>query len=397
MLKDIKVVEYATYIAAPSAGGMLADWGADVIKIEAIGGDPIRKFFGTIGVDSATNPVFDLDNRGKRGIAIDTSTKDGVKILKKLVETADVFLTNVRPGGLERSGLDWPSLQTVNPKLIYASVSGYGLEGDERDRPGFDMAAFWARAGVARLTIPKGEDPFALRTAFGDHVTGMATVSGILAAIIDRQNTGKGRLVETSLLRTGIYSLGSDYAIQLNFGRVASTKGRHETTQPLNNFFKTKDENWLCILPRQSNSEWYAIAKAVGRPELAEDKRFETAKDRKANSEELIDELDRAFGSRTLDDWWHRLDEEDIIWAPVQTPAQVVADPQARAAGAFTEMTDSQGATHQTPAGPVRFQDIDKDIKGPAPDIGEHTDSVLSEYGFSDDDIKEFHNQGVVA
>ena len=138
MLKGIRVIEFATYIAAPSAGGMMADWGADVIKIEPLGGDPIRNFFGTLGVDY----------RGKRSVTIDTSTETGNALLKRLVKDADVFLTNIRPGGLERAGLDYDTLKDINPKLIYASVSGYGLEGAERDRPGFDMAAFWARSGV---------------------------------------------------------------------------------------------------------------------------------------------------------------------------------------------------------------------------------------------------------
>ena len=209
MLKGLKVIEYATYIAAPGAGGILCDWGADVIKIEPPGGDPIRKFFATIGAETADNPVFDLDNRGKRSIELDIATDEGRDALLKLIDGADVFLTNVRPGGLERAGLDFAPLHARNPRLIYASVTGYGLEGEEKDRPGFDMAAFWSRAGLASLFAPKGAEPFPIRTATGDHICSMATAAGILAALHERHGTGKGRLVETSLVRAATYSISS--------------------------------------------------------------------------------------------------------------------------------------------------------------------------------------------
>ncbi|MEO0721686.1 MAG: CoA transferase, partial [Pseudomonadota bacterium] len=171
MLEGIRVVEHATYMAAPGAGSILSDWGADVVKIEPPGGDPIRKFFQTIGTDITDNPVFAFDNRGKKSIVLDTRTEEGQAIMRQLAGDADVFLTNVRPGGLARSGLDYDSLKATNPKLVYCSLTGYGLEGEDKDRPGFDVASFWARSGVAALTIPKGEEPYALRTAFGDHTT----------------------------------------------------------------------------------------------------------------------------------------------------------------------------------------------------------------------------------
>jgi crotonobetainyl-CoA:carnitine CoA-transferase CaiB-like acyl-CoA transferase len=388
MLEGYRVIELATYIAAPSAGGIMADWGADVVKVEPLAGDPIRNFFGTLGVESDANAVFDLDNRGKRSITIDTSSKEGNALVKRLIKDADVFLTNIRPGGLERAGLDYESLKEINPSLIYTSVSGYGLEGEERDRPGFDMAAFWARSGVGSLMTPKDQEPMALRTALGDHVTGMATVGGILAALLERSKTGKGRLVETSLLRTGIYSLGSDMAIQLAFGRVASTKARHYVNQPLNNFFKTSDDNWLCVLPRQSEDDWHAIARATELEHLVGDERFTGGKARKNNTVALVNYLDEAFGKRTLENWAERLDAEDLVWAPVQTPAQVTEDPQAIAAGAFTQMPTHDGKTVKVPASPVRFHDFDTSPKGPSPHIGQHNDEVLKEAGLSAEEIE---------
>lgn len=388
MLEGIRVVEMATYIAAPAAGGMMADWGADVIKIEGRDGDPIRHFFANIGRDMTENPVFDLDNRGKRSVALDFSKPEGAEAVHRLLENADVFLTNLRPGSLKRAGLDWETLHKQFPKLVYATVTGYGIEGPEADRPGFDIAAFWSRAGVGRLFAPKGEDPVPLRTAFGDHVTGQATVAGICAALVERGRTGKGRLVETSLLRTGIYSLGSDMAIQLHFGRVASTKPREQAINPVNNFFKTRDDFWLCLVPRQGSKDWPDVCKALDRESWLSEPKFESSKSRREHGAELVGLMDAAFAERDLEEWHARLDAAHLVWAPVQTPKQVVEDPQAAAAGAFTEMPDHSGGTVRTPASPVRFHGADDGPKGPSPRAGEHTDQILADAGYSAEEIE---------
>ncbi|MET0337610.1 MAG: CoA transferase, partial [Caulobacter sp.] len=233
MLEGLKVVEFATYIAAPGAAGIMADWGAEVIKVEALDGDPMRRFFDTIGADTPDNPVFDLDNRGKRGIALDIRTEAGRNALVRLARGADIVLTNVRPGALKRARLDHETLRAENPRLIYCSLTGYGLQGADADKPGMDVAAFWSRAGVGSLTAPKGAEPFPIRTGMGDHVCSLATTSAILAAVIERARTGVGRLVETSLLRAGVYAIGSDMAIQLKMGRIASTRPREQAVQPL--------------------------------------------------------------------------------------------------------------------------------------------------------------------
>ena len=173
LLKGVKVIEHATYYAAPGAGGILSDWGAEVIKIEPPGGDPVRTNFPTKGTGKehlTDNPAFDGDNRGKKSIVVDTRTEDGREVVRKLADTADVFLTNVRPGGIERSGLGYDLLSKRNPKLVYCALTGYGLEGPDANAPGFDVASFWSRSGLARLTAPKGAELFPIRTAAGDHV-----------------------------------------------------------------------------------------------------------------------------------------------------------------------------------------------------------------------------------
>ncbi len=394
MLEGIKVIEYATYIAAPGAGGMLADWGADVIKIEPLEGDPIRDFFGSLGSDLPGNPVFDLDNRGKRSIAVDTSKPEGADIVRKLAADADVLLTNVRYPSLERAGLDYDSLSKANPKLVYCSVSGYGLFAEESGRPGFDMAAFWSRAGVGQITSRKGEEPIPLRTAFGDHVTSMATASGILAALVESQRTGKGRLVETSLMRTGIYSIGCDMAIQLQVGRLASTKRRHDSANPLGNFFQCADGNWICIVPRQGNSDWTRIVEAFDRPELGDDERFNNSKGRRNNKEALVDMMDAEFAKHDSAYWAERLDRVDLVWAPLQSPAQVAEDKQAIDVGAFVDLPMADGSgTFRSPATPVRFHGADDGPKGPSPKLGQHTDEVLKDL---DLDVESLRASGVI-
>lgn len=399
MLEGLKVIEMATYIAAPGAGGILADWGADVIKIEPLNGCPMRYTMANVGADHLKgSPIFDLDNRGKKGLAINTATPEGVAAVKRLVENADVFITNVRPGGLERAGLDYEALKEINPRLIYASVTGYGLEGPDRDRPGFDIAAFYARSGVGWLQTVKGGEPVSLRTGIGDHTTSMATVGGILAAVFERQTTGKGRLVEASLLRAGIYAAGSDTAVQLRYGKLGSTKTRHEAVQPISNFFKTRD-TWIVIVPRQGSTDWTAICKVIGRPELEADPRFDNPKNRRANAAELVDILDAVFIQHDLAYWREKLDAEDMIWAPLLRPADVFADPQAKAAGAYVEVPEEGGGggTYLAPASPIRFPGADDGPKGPAPALGEHTIDTLKASGFSDEEIEGLRKAGAIS
>jgi len=399
MLEGIRVVEYATYMAAPGAGCILRDWGADVTKIEPPGGDPIRLFFRTIGTDIQDNPVFDFDNRGKKSVVIDTRKPEGQALIRELVEDADVFLTNVRPGGLARSGLDYESLKALNPKLVYCSLTGYGLEGEDADRPGFDIASFWSRTGVASLTIPKGAEPFPLRTAFGDHTTSIAAAAGICAALVEATRTGKGRLVEASLFRTGLYAMGSDLAIQLFFGRVASTKSRGEQNVPISNFFQSKDDKWFCIVARQGETDWAPLCRVIQREELATDPRFNNAKGRRANNAEVVGILDAGFAAHDMADLAKRLDAESIAWAPVQTLADVAEDPQAFASGAIVQTPSAKGdgTTYASPASPVRFPGADDGPKGPSPTPGQHTAEVLAALGRSEADIKALFASGIVA
>ena len=397
LLQGLKVIEFASYIAAPGAAGILADWGAEVIKVERPEGDPMRNVFGDAKSALSGNPTFGLDNRGKRAVVLDTSKPDGREALTRLAAEADIFLTNVRPASLKRAGLDDETLRAANPRLIYAVVTGYGLEGPDAAKPGFDVTAFWSRAGVAHMHAPKGTDPFILRTGVGDHTTSLATVSAILAAVYEREKTGVGRLVQTSLLATGVYTVGSDLAVQLAFGKLASNRPRSAPFDPTANFYKSRDGHWFVLNPRGGGKDWQLLATACGRPDLLEDERFPTGRLRKDNSVALVAELDDAFGGLDFEDIARRLDEVDLVWAPVQTPAQVAADPQVAAAGALIDVEDGQGGTYRSPAAPARFPGADATVRPAAPGLGQHTREVLAEIGYAPAEIEAMLASGSAA
>ena len=400
MLEGLKVIEMATYVAAPAAGAMLRDWGAEVIKVEPLNGCPMRRFFEGMksNVPIEGNPIFTLDNRGKKGISINTSDEKGAKIVRKLIKNADIFLTNVRPKSLDSAKLNPKELHKINPKLIYCSLTGYGLDGEEKNRPGFDVAAYWSRSGMAHLTQRKGEEPLPIRTASGDHITAISTVSGILAAIYERSQTGKGKVVETSLLRTGIYSVSSDMALQLKFGRVPSTKKRDEQINPIFNFFKTKDNRWICLSPRAGGDyDLPKVVRALGKEDWLENEKFNTNQARRENAKEFIDEMDKAFSQHTMAEWGEKLDAQDLIWSPVQNLKEVSKDKQAIASGAFYEVEDQDcNENYSTVSSPVKFHNSDDGPKGPAPKLGQDNFEVLKGLGINEDEINNLIDDGIV-
>ena len=395
VLEGLRVVDFSAYIAGPGTAGILCDWGADVIKVERPGGDSMRHIFGDLASALDSNPTFEVDNRGKRAIVLDITKTEGRDALAKLAAGADVFLTNVRPASLRRYGLDDAALRAANPRLVYAVITGYGLEGPDAHLPGFDVTAFWARSGIGYMTAPKGAEPFNRTSGMGDHATSLATVSAILAALYERERTGVGRLVQTSLLASGVYLMSSDMAVQLKLGRVASVRPRDNPVSALSNYFRTADDRWLVNNPRGAGTDWEKLAQALGRPDLVTDERFATGKARRKNARELTAELDTAFGALTFAEAASRLDAADLVWAPMQTPAQAAADPQIEAAGAFLRIDPGDGGEpFRSPAPPARFPGADADIRMRAPRLGEHTRDVLAELGYSPSEIDAMFESG---
>lgn len=380
LLKGVKVVEWSTWIAGPGCAAVMADWGADVIKVESAAGDATRTFWPDTA-DSPGNPIFANENRGKRGVVLDTSKADGRAALIALLKDADVFVTNVRPGSLKRARLDYESLKDELPKLIYANVTGYGLTGAEADLPAFDLTGFWTRSGVAHATIPPDQEPFTCRPGFGDHVTALATLSGVLAALHERHQTGLGRQVETALIRAGVYALGWDYSIRLRYGEAVTAQPRHDRPGALSGFFRTRDERWFCMASRGPR-DFPALMTELGWTELLEEPRYEIPILDMEVVRDVRARLDTQFAGMTLAEVGDLLRRADIIWAPMATLDDVVADPQAHAAGCFVETPDGWGGAFQAPAAPVRFPGVATGPSGPAPKLGEHTREVLLAAGY---------------
>lgn len=388
-LRGVKVVELGVWIAGPAAGGILADWGADVVKIEPPTGDPARTFRQMLGGDLPTNPVFELDNRSKRSLAVDLSTPDGRQLTTDVIDAADVFLTNIRMSALRRVGLDPDTLRARNPRLVYAIVTGYGLAGPDADRPAYDIAAYWARSGLAAaLTPPGGALPFQ-RGGMGDHSIGLTTAGMVSAALYSRQVTGRGELVSASLLRQGAYTVGFDVNIALMWGLPVRVGTRSRMPNPAINNYTAGDGRRFWIVGLEGARHWPPLARAVDRPEWMEDERYATAAARAANAGDLVAELDAIFATKPLVEWAERFGAEpDFFWAPVQTIDELIADPQFAAGGGLVEVPDETGAMTML-ATPAEFADQPARPRFRAPHLGEHTADVLGEVGYPVDRIEQ--------
>lgn len=395
-LDGIRVIELGVWVAGPAAGGILADWGADVVKIEPPDGDPARTFGAMLGGDVPFNPPFEMDNRSKRSIVIDVTQPAGVELAHELLTDADVFLTNIRIDALERLGLDPDTLRERHPRLVYGIITGWGITGPERDRAAYDIAAFWARSGLAGLlTKPGGEPPFQ-RGGMGDHGAGMTMASGISAALFARERTGEGQLVSTSLLRHGMYTISFDLNVALRFGVGIGVASRQTMGNPVINSYRDRDDRWFWLVGLDGARHWPDLCRAVGRPEWIDSEAYGTPVGRRDNAGELIAALDEIFATRTREEWGVRFDEEDVWWAPVQTIDEVLADPQAWAGGAFVEVPDGDGAVTMINQ-PVDFAGTPGAPRAMPPELGADTDAILTQLGRDAGSIAALRRDGVVA
>jgi crotonobetainyl-CoA:carnitine CoA-transferase CaiB-like acyl-CoA transferase len=379
-LAGIRVVELGVWVAGPAAGGLLADWGADVVKIEPPEGDPARGFLAMLGADLPFNPPFELDNRSKRSIVVDLTRPDGLEVGLDLIARADVFLTNIRLDALERLGLDAASLHARWPELVYGIITGYGLDGPDRTRAAYDIGAFWARSGIAGLLGGPGREPPFQRGGMGDHGAGMTLAAGICAALVARGRTREGQVVATSLLRHGMYTIGFDLNTALRLGVPIGTATHATMTNPAINCYQDRDGRWFWLIGLEGDRHWPDLCRAVGRPEWIDDERFATAAARRKNVDVLIPELDALFASGTREEWGAALDREGMWWAPVQTTDEVLGDPQARAGGGFVDVPDGSSTATMINS-PVDFVQTPAAPRAMPPLLGQHTDEILAELG----------------
>jgi formyl-CoA transferase len=400
VMEGVRVIEVAEHTFVPAAAMILADWGADVVKIEraAHGGDASRTMRAIQRPGLAANPFFEAANRGKRDLALDLRSTEGQEYLHRLVADADVFVTNMRPEVRTRLRFDAPTLQKINPRLVYASGSGYGPEGPLADARGFDYPSSWCRSGSSYMQTPAtGGPPPPQPGSVGD-LTGGATLAGaIAAALFRRERTGRGTVVDHALYLMGTYIMSQSLiSASLGLAPQPAPFPREEAPDPLNNLYRTADGRWivLCLL----YDEWWPdLARTLGHGEWPADPRFATLEDRLTHHVELIAELDAVFARHTLVEWEGALATLEGVWAPLKSPAEVIEDEQALVNGFVTPVTLADGSTYLAGASPARFDDRPIGALRGAPAHGAHTDELMRELGLTPEQVQGLRERGVVA
>jgi formyl-CoA transferase len=390
MLAGLRVVEVATVVAAPTCGAILAEYGADVTHIEEPQrGDPHRRYVSQTArhtaTDSQFNASWELINRNKRSLALSLKDPEGQAIFQRLVDQADVFLTNSLPDSRPRLGIDYPTLAARNPRLIHVSVSGWGSKGPFANVRSYDFTVYWAASGqMSMMTVP-GSPPGLVRPGMGDRPTGLAATAALGMALYYRERTGKGQAIEVSLLHTGMFTLASDVERAVVHGAPLPTYARTQAPNALLNSYATADERWLLIHIGQA--DWPTFCACIEAPELVDDPRFATLETREAHGEELIALLDRAFVRRTLQDWQERLNASGVAWAPALEPLEAANHPQSTANEYFIDAEHSELGPYKMLSFPFRFSASPPMYRNQAPSHGEHTREILAELGLETDAI----------
>ena len=397
-LEGIRVLEVAMYGFVPSAGAVLAEWGADVVKVEhAVTGDPQRglRQTGLLRVEGDPNPNIEHANRGKRSIGLDMSVPEGREVLYELARRADVFLTSFLPDARKKFGIDVDDIRAVNQKIIYARGSALGPRGAESDKGGYDMTAFWCRAGTAATITPAGMPGMIAPPgpAYGDTISGTNLAGGIAAALLKRERTGEPSVVDVSLLGSGLWSMGHTVALTVHLGQrmEAFPPGVHGSpVNPLVGLYATSDDRYISFVMMQPTKFWADVCRHVDLPELADDPRFATVESIAANTSDAVELLTKAIAARTLAEWSERFATLAGPWAPVQDTLQAADDAQIRA----NEYVVRAGELELV-ANPVQF-DVAAPQTGPAPGFAEQTDDILMELGLDWARIIELKTAGAV-
>lgn len=408
IFEKLKVIDVSQVAAVPMAARIMADFGADVIHVEnPETGDMFRHILEglRVGIQSDFNYVFEHYNRNKRSMTLDLTKGKAQQILFKLIESADVFTTNLRPYELERYHLDYKTVSEINPRIIGAYLTGLGEKGEEKNTPAYDHTAYWARAGIPhriRATTPPLHNPKiaapAFINSFGDHVACLSMLSGIFLALYDRKNTGKGRKVTASLFQSAVHQLSWDLAASLNTGEDYPMMDINQVNvNPLAGQYLTKDDRWLMFCAVHTERYLPPFMRVMGLEEVLEDPRFEIVDGEIQNYEILREMMTERFLTKTLDEWKILFNTERIPYSPEQTLVEVINDPQAKA-NEFYEMYEHPdfgevGAI----VNPINVGEGEKTIRTAAPEFGQHTEEVLLEVGFTWEDIERFRDEGLIA
>ena len=401
-LEGLRAVEVGGVAAMPLAGMLLSSWGVDVIHVEPPGrGDMLRqhlyKWLGGWAEPHPVNYLWEYVSRNKKSIAIDLGHPEGEEVLQKLISSADIFANNLRPYEMEKFKLTYADVFKVQPKIIYANLTGYGRRGPEKDTGGYDTVAFWARSGVMELMHEAETAPNISRTSYGDSITAISLLAGILAALLIRERTGIGQEVDVSLYNTAVYALGFDISGCLITAKDALRPHRRKSSNPIRNIYPTKDHRWIMLGMINAQHLWPGFCKALQRPELENDPKFATYEARAQHAEELVDLIESSFRSKTYVEWAEILKTHRIIWSPVMTPLEVTQDEQALANDFFVDWDHPRYGKIKVLNNPIKLSKTPAEIKSKAPDLGEHTDLIMEELGYAPEAIAAMKREGVIA
>lgn len=398
VFEGLKVLDVASFIAGPAAATILADFGADVVKVEVPEGDGFRKTALNPNLAySEHNYLWMQGARGRRAIALDLKNPEGQAVLHRLVREADVLITNYPPPVRARLGLEWERIRDLNPRLVYASLTGYGETGPEANKPGFDATTYWARSGLADLTRPDPEGPPAnSANGLGDQPTAVTLFAAIATGLYRRERTGQGGMVSTSLLANGAWANAMAIQGMLVGGRLVYRQPRSQPRNALTNFYRCRDGRWFILSLVTEERDWAAFLRVIERPAFAQDPRFAQVRERRQNAKELAGLLDELFAQRDSAEWTARFDAEGLTVGVVARSEDALHDEQMRACGALVP-ADGIPGTGLTVSAPFQVEGAVKPRSRPAPAIGEHTDEVLRAAGYSAEDIARLRAGGAVA
>ncbi|HMN70307.1 MAG TPA: CoA transferase [Rhodoblastus sp.] len=397
ILAGLKVIDCGSFIAAPVAGTMMADFGADVIKIEPPGtGDAYRHVFRSLGMPkSDKNYAWLLDNRSKRGLALNLASPEGQAVVHRLVKEADVFITNQPLAVRKKLGIDHERLAALNDRLIYASFTGYGETGDEAAKPGFDLTAYWARSGLMDQVVPNaGATPARALSGMGDHPSGVSLFSAIMLALYQRERTGRGDHVGSSLIANGMWANGVWTQAALCGAEFLPRPPREQSYNALACYYRCRDGGWLLLALVNEDKHFPVLVKCLGREELAADPRFADRAARSKNSRDLIAALDAAFATRDSADWRTLFHANGLVFEPVANMAQVASDKQALDTGVLLPF---EGDSLMTISSPFFVASATKTAPRKPPELGEHSEQILREAGYDDVAIAELREKKTVA
>jgi crotonobetainyl-CoA:carnitine CoA-transferase CaiB-like acyl-CoA transferase len=401
VMRGVRILEVAEHTFVPAASALLADWGADVIKIEHVErGDAMRGLAST-GVAPVTgdvHPLLEHSNRGKRSLGLDLTSPDGLDVLHKLVASSDIFLTNKLPSVRAKLKIDLDTIRAYNPNIIYVRGTGQGERGPDADRGSYDSLSFWCRSGVAlgAMKPTYTHVPVPPAPGFGDSIGAMTIAGGIMGALFHRERTGEATTVDVSLLGTGIYAMGQAFGLSLLQNIPWAPPPTEDRTNPLVNNYLTKDGRWVSLTCLQAGRYWPPFCDVLGQPELATDPRFADHASLLANSPAATQILRDAFAGRTLAEWRERLADFVGQWAVVQDTLEAAADPQTVANGYIQDCETAAGVPFRLAAAPIQFGGEPAAPKR-APEFNEHGDEILADLGYDWDTVVDLKVRGVVA